>query len=206
MSLIRPRLSQILDDAGDPVVNGYVYFGTYGADPRTNLLTLYTTEAETVTLANPQRTDSYGRLANDVYISTDYSYEVSDSDDVTIEGPKDRRLSSRAGFDTADATSIITLTETSANLYDISEGWLSAPPAGVYQLVFPTTNTGAVTITMDGIAGTFALEDSDSVALAGSEITASKPMAIYWTGTEFLIQGGGAAGLDIYSIRLLVGK
>lgn len=202
MSLIRPRLSQILDDAGDPVVNGYVYFGTYGTDPRTNLLTVYTTEAETVTLANPQRTDSLGRLANDVYFSVDYSYEVADSDDVTIEGPKDRRLSSRAAFDTADATSIITLTETSANLYDISEGWLSLPPAGVYQLVFPTTNTGAVTITMDGIAGTYAFEDGDSVALGGAEITALKPMSVYWDGTEFLNQAS-SSGLSLFDIQLL---
>tara|TARA_R110000824_G_scaffold18964_3_gene74298 strand:- start:108 stop:728 length:621 start_codon:yes stop_codon:yes gene_type:complete len=206
MSLIRPRLSQIIDDSGNPVVNGYVYFGTYGAAPRSNLITIYANEAQSSSLANPQRTDSLGRIANDVYLSVDYSYEVSNSSDVTIEGAKNRRLSSRAAFDTADAISIITLTETSSNLYDIDEGWLSLPPAGVYRFVFPTTNTGAVTITFDGIAGTFALEDSDSVALAGSEITASKPMAIYWTGTEFLIQGGGAAGLDIYSIRLLVGK
>ena len=80
------RLStQFLDDNGDPLLNGKLYVGVYGLDPVANPITIYSDAALTTPLANPQTLDSFGRPSNDIYISSDFSYKVTDVDDVQIE-------------------------------------------------------------------------------------------------------------------------
>ncbi len=202
MSLLRPRLSQVIDSGGDPEVAAKTYFGVFGQDPILNPINIFSDEGETIQIANPQDTNSVGLTINRVFASVDYSYQIDDMLGNTIEGPFDVRLSSRAGFDTADALSIITLTETSSNLYDIDEGFVSLPPAGVYELIFPTTNTGNVDITFTGLAGTFNVFDEAGAELAAGAVVANVPRSYYWDGAEWKQQLVGG-GLSIFDIELL---
>lgn len=91
MTIALRQIEQIISSSGKPVLNGYIYIGSYGQDPVANPLSLFSDAALTTPIANPQRTDSLGRPVNDAYIAeTRYSYELKDAAGVTIEGPKDR--------------------------------------------------------------------------------------------------------------------
>jgi len=203
MSLLRPRLANVIDGGGAPEVAAKTFFGVFGQDPVLNPINIFSDEAETIQIANPQDTNSVGLTINRVFASVDYSYQIDNMLGDTIEGPFDVRLSSRTGFDTADALSIITLTETSPNLYNIDEGFASLPPTGVYELIFPTTNTGNVDITFTGLAGTFELLDEDGNELSGGELVVNKPRSVFWDTVEWKLQPSG--GLGFFDIQLLLG-
>jgi len=185
MSELRPRRSQIIDASGNPEVLDDMFFGVFGQDPVLNPINIFSDEAETIALANPQATNSRGLTINRVFASVDFSYEIRTADDAPVEGPFDVRLSSRAGFDTADALTIITLTETSANLYNADEGFVSLPPTGIYALNFPTTNTGDVNMTFTGLAGTFDVLDEGGQELGPAFIDPLVPRLYFWDGTEW---------------------
>lgn len=92
MPIVLRQTDQVIDQNGDPVVNGYFYVGTFGTDPIANPITIYGDPDLQVPVANPQRTDTRGRLVNDVYIpGTQYSYVIQNSLGTIIEGPKDRQ-------------------------------------------------------------------------------------------------------------------
>lgn len=186
MALVQPRYSQILDANGDPAVGAKVYFSAYGTDPVANhsSFTIYSDESLATSATNPQVADSFGRMPNQVYIGVDYAYLIKDADDNIIEGPIDRRISSRINFETSQSIDVITLTETSANNYSMDPGWTKLPPNGVYPLMFPTTNTGAVTATITGITGSYSVT-SKGVALTSDQITANVVHLSYFNGTSF---------------------
>lgn len=85
------QISQIIDSSGNPVVNGYIYIGTFGLDPVTNPISLFSDSALSVPIANPVRTDSFGRPTTDVFFAqSQYSYQLKTVALVSIEGPKNR--------------------------------------------------------------------------------------------------------------------
>ena len=77
--------SQFLDSNGDPLLNGKLYVGEYGADPVTNPITIYSDPALSVALANPQTLDAYGRPGTSIFVGQQYSYKVTDANDVQVE-------------------------------------------------------------------------------------------------------------------------
>lgn len=92
MSQFYSYTDRFLDENGDPIVNGYIYFGEYGQNPKTSLISIYSNESLNTELANPQRTDAYGRLENTVYIDRDHSFIVENSNEAIIDGAKNIRL------------------------------------------------------------------------------------------------------------------
>jgi len=70
------------DTGGKPIVNGFLYFGFQGADPKISPIPIFSNRALTVVLANPQRTDSFGRAVNKIWLSGRYSIKVEDSANV----------------------------------------------------------------------------------------------------------------------------
>jgi hypothetical protein len=135
MSIVLRQKDQILDDAGDPIVNGYFYVGEQGQDPKTNPINIYADDEYTVALANPQRTDTYGRVVNDIYVQADgYSYLISNSADTTIEGPFDRGVLGNG----LGASSITQET------VSVSEGETSIVLTNSY-------TEGAVTVSVNGV-------------------------------------------------------
>ena len=84
MSAILVEHGQYLDDAGKPLVGGKVYIGTNGSDPvaTSGVTTIYSDRALSVPIANPQTLQSDGRTLNKIWVSSAYSIQVNDSDDV----------------------------------------------------------------------------------------------------------------------------
>lgn len=157
MTIALRQTDQIIDDDGNPVVNGFYYVGAYQQNPKTTALSLFSDPGFTTAIANPQRTDSYGRPQNDIYIKQDrYSYLVSDEDDVTIEGPKDR-LAQTADF----IPTVATLAELPAALLNVA--------VGKRVDVLGRTSTG------DGYQGSFFRSSTDYSA----EVAVDTQQAIY---------------------------
>lgn len=152
MSIVLRQKDQIIDDEGNPVVNGYFYVGEQGQNPKTNPVNIYADDEFTVALANPQRTDSYGRLVNDIYLELDsYSYLISNSTDVTIEGPFDRGVlgGARASSITQETVNVSEgeTTITLSNTY--TEGAVTVSVNGVDQSPLEYSAPGGTTITFN---------------------------------------------------------
>ncbi len=82
-------MSQLLDENfqfegadGLPIVSGIVYIGTQGLDPILNPKSIFAERALTTPLANPQGTDSEGRINNKIWLSGKYSIRVDDVNNV----------------------------------------------------------------------------------------------------------------------------
>jgi hypothetical protein len=75
---------QFFDDNGVPLAGGLIY--TYQAGSSTPLAT-YTTNGGTIANANPIVLDASGRVPNEVWLFTGYSYKfiLKNADDVTIQ-------------------------------------------------------------------------------------------------------------------------
>jgi hypothetical protein len=104
---------------GVPVVNGYIYIGTQGLDPKLNPISIFSDRALTTPLANPVRTDSYGRAVSKIWLSGRYSVKLEDEDNNQLyqeldngeaEGATVAALSNVAGTNaiTAEASPTIT--------------------------------------------------------------------------------------------------
>ncbi|MGH1427449.1 MAG: hypothetical protein ACRBEE_05880 [Arenicella sp.] len=155
MPIFHSKIDQYLDDSGDPIVNGKAYFGVFGQDSITQPITIYSDEELTIPLAQPQRTDSFGRLENDVYVGVDHSFEIRSTDDVLLHGPKSRRLSARTNVGIADGLSKLSAIEQSANVYELDEGFAAAPPSAMYLMTFDVPSTDYPEINFANIAGEF---------------------------------------------------
>lgn len=136
MPLITLETDRIVSDESEVVVNGYVYFGVYGENPKieANRIVIYSDEAMQIAAENPQRTDSFGRRP-DVYTNEDHSYAVYLSDDATlIEGPKNRRAnqgSSGAGGTIATCKTVADATSASGPMLTSGSVMTAAQVAAV---------------------------------------------------------------------------
>ena len=94
MTLAIRDTDQFIDADGAPIVNGYMYIGVHGLDPKLNPLAIFTDETYGTPLANPVRTDSLGRPTQDIFfIGSLYSYMLEDSSNVIVESARNRTAS-----------------------------------------------------------------------------------------------------------------
>ena len=82
MPSIITEQQQHIDSSGQPIVNGYIHIGARNTDPKLigTKITIYSDSDLGTPLANPQRTDAYGRSENKIYVPGKYSIAVTDSD------------------------------------------------------------------------------------------------------------------------------
>ncbi len=73
------ELTQFVDSAGAPLVNGSIYIGAQNSDPVLNPITIFSDRELTVPISNPQVTDSLGRAVTKIYIPGNYSIQIDDS-------------------------------------------------------------------------------------------------------------------------------
>jgi len=179
MTAVLDEHAQFVDTAGSPVVGGNVYFGTAGADPKLNPISIFSDRALTVALANPQITDALGRVTNKVWLDGKYSMRVTDSADVLIYQELDNgtdassiaviQLTSVAGANTITATSGLSLTS-------YSDGQI---------FVFKTVSaiTGAVTLNVDGVGPKAAVKNNDE-PLENADWDADMQVAVIYNSTN----------------------
>lgn len=189
------QISQIIDSSGNPVVNGYIYIGTYALDPVTNPISLFSDSALSVPIANPVRTDSYGRPTTDIFFSqSQYSYTLKTSALVTIEGPKNRDAVPTA----ASVASNQAGTATSCGTFGGSANALTctlSPAITAYTDLMAvrgriaSDNTGTVTLSINGV-GTRNVVKYNGTPLASGELQANDTHTFVFdtTNNRFMLQ------------------
>lgn len=133
------------DVDGKPIVNGYIYVGAAGQDPKINPIVIYSDRELTTPIANPQRTDSYGRAQNKIWVTDRYSLKIEDSNGV-------QKLQDLQRGELADSPTINLI-----NVQGINDVTADAVPPvsayvdkAVYVLTVVNSNTGAVTLDFGG--------------------------------------------------------
>jgi hypothetical protein len=112
--------TQFLSESGKPIVNGSLYIGTKGLNPKLNTISIYSDRALTTVLGNPQTLDSSGRSTNKIWIPGVYSFRVDNTNGVqklinldagTVETTGTTILSDVQGTNTVSATATPTIEE-----------------------------------------------------------------------------------------------
>ncbi len=154
--------TQFVDDAGKPLVDGKVYFGVQGADPKVSPVSIFSDRELTTPLANPQALDSSGRTANKVWVEGRYSIVVDDLNDVQKYQNLDNgetaaggvtSLENVAGGNTITADATTTITE----YIDLE----------IYSFRAASANTTGVTLNIDGVGAKSVLKNHDQPILPG---------------------------------------
>ena len=172
--------AQFFDDNGVPLVGGKLY--TYASGTTTPLAT-YTTSAGTVANANPIILDAAGRTPNEIWLIAGslYKFILRTSTDVLI-GTYDGVPSINDSFSTYNLLSSVAGTNT---ITAVATPTLTSYQAGAtYSFIAANTNTGATTISIDGLAAK-SITKNGSVALTAGDIQAGKMMLIEYDGTVF---------------------
>lgn len=171
--------AQFFDDNGDPLAGGLLY--TYAAGTTTPIVT-YTTQLGTVNNTNPIVLDAAGRTPYEIWVNGGvlYKFKLTDSLGVLI-GEYDNIP---AIDDPTVFNNLITVTGTNT-LIGTSVPPITGYVAGAtYSFVPVNTNTGAVTIDIDGFGAKEILFNS-SDTLASGAIQAGKIALIEYDGTRF---------------------
>ena len=192
--------AQFFDDSGNPLTGGKIY--TYGAGTTTPAAT-YTTSAGTVANTNPIILDAAGRTPNEIWIPVGalYKFVVKSSTDVLI-GTFDGLPAINDPYSINSLLGSVTGTNTIA---------ATATPAvtayatgATYSFVAANTNTGAATLSIDGLAAK-SITKNGSVALTAGDIQAGKLTWVEYDGTTFqllnnIVYGGSITNGTINSL------
>jgi len=192
--------AQFFDDNGSPLVGGKLYSYEAGT---TTLLATYTTSAGTVANTNPIILNAGGRTPNEIWQATGIllKFVLYNSDNELI-GTYDgipsindpfginSQLSSVAGTNSITATATPTLT--------------AYATGAIYSFIAANTNSGAATLSIDGLTAT-SITKNGSVALSAGDIQSGKMMLVEYDGTTFqlinnIVYGGSITNGTIVSL------
>ena len=192
--------AQFFDDNGVPLVGGKLY--SYAAGTST-LLATYTTSAGTVANTNPIILNAAGRTPNEIWQATgvlikfvvyNATNELIGSYDgiPSINDPFgiNSQLSSIAGTNTITAGATPPLT--------------AYATGSIYSFIAANTNTGAATLSIDGLTAT-SITKNGSVALSAGDIQIGKMTLVEYDGTTFqlinnIVYGGSITNGTIVSL------
>ncbi len=147
---------------GKPIVNGYIYVGVAGQDPKLNPVNIYSDRGLTTLIANPQRTDAYGRAVNKVWVSGRYSVKVEDRDGV--QKYQDLQRGELADSPTINLVNVQGINAVTADAVPAVSSYIDK---AVYVLTVVNSNTGAVTLDFGG--GAKAVEKNNGDPLVAGD-------------------------------------
>jgi hypothetical protein len=147
---------------GKPIVNGYIYVGAAGQDPKINPIVIYSDRELTTPIANPQRTDSYGRAQNKIWVTDRYSLKIEDSNGV--QKLQDLQRGELADSPTINLVNVQGINAVTADAVPAVSGYVDK---AVYVLTVINSNTGAVTLDFGG--GAKAVEKNNGDALVAGD-------------------------------------
>lgn len=171
--------AQFFDDNGDPLAGGFLY--TFAAGTTTPIVT-YTTQLGDVNNTNPIVLDAGGRTPYEIWVNGGvlYKFRLTDSAGVLI-GDYDNIP---AIDDPTVFNNLITVTGTNT-LIGTSVPPITGYVAGAtYSFIPINSNTGAVTIDIDGFGSKEILFNS-SATLSPGALQAGKIAVIEYDGTRF---------------------
>jgi hypothetical protein len=192
--------AQFFDDNGSPLVGGKLY--SYAAGT-TTLLATYTTSAGTVANTNPIILNAGGRTPNEIWQATGILLKfvlynsvnelIGTYDGIpSINDPFgiNSQLTSVAGTNSITATATPTLT--------------AYATGAIYSFIAANTNSGAATLSIDGLTATN-ITKNGSVALSAGDIQSGKMMLVEYDGATFqlvnnIVYGGSITNGTIVSL------
>lgn len=171
--------AQFLTDNGDPLTGGLLYVYTAGT---TTPATTWTTNSGAVANTNPIVLDAAGRTPNEIWLNSGATYKfILKTSTGVLVGTYDNIP---AIDDPTVFNNLITVTGTNT-LIGTSVPAYTAYVAGMTLSFVPVaTNTGAVTIDVDGL-GAKNIYVGSSTAMVGGEIVAGRIAQIEYDGTRF---------------------
>ena len=185
------------DVNGKPIVNGFIYVGLQNADTKANPINIFSDRELSVALANPQRTDSFGKSVNKIWVPGRHSLLIEDENNAEkLSDPDSGEL---------PAVGSTSLTNIQVVSNAITANAVPAITAYVdkQQFVFTATvdNTGAVTLNIDGV-GVRDIRDLNGKALVTGSITLGNITNIFYneTGDFFQITAVVAPGVPVGAI------
>jgi hypothetical protein len=188
--------AQFFDDNGTPLVGGLLYVYAAGT---TTPATTYTSPSGTVSNTNPIVLDAGGRTPNEIWVNGGalYKFVLKTSTGVTI-GTYD---SIPAIDDPTAFNNIITVTGTNTLIGTSTPSNTAYTRGMTLSFVVVNTNTGAVTIDVDGL-GAKEITFSGSNPLVAGQLTANALVIIEYDGTRFqLMNSSGALAITASSIN-----
>lgn len=171
--------AQFFDSNGAPLSGGLLY--TYAAGTTTPAST-YTSSSGAFFNANPIVLDAAGRTPNEIWLEggTLYKFVLKDSTFVQIGSYDDIP----AVNDPTTTNNLITVTGTNT-LTGLAIPALEGYTAGAqYSFIAQNTNSGAVTINIDGL-GVKSITKAGTVSLGAGDIVAGAAYIIFYDGTRF---------------------
>lgn len=171
--------AQFFDSNGTPLVGGKLYVYTAGT---TTPATTWTTSSGAVANTNPIVLDSAGRTPNQIWLNSGVTYKfVLKTADETLVGTYD---DIPAIDDPTAFNNLISVTGTNALLGTSVPPYTSYVAGMTLSFIPVNTNTGAVTIDVDGLGAKNIYVGSSSV-LSGGELVAGRIALVEYDGTRF---------------------
>lgn len=188
--------AQFFDNNGVPLTGGLLYVYTAGT---TTPATTYTTSSGTVANTNPIVLDSAGRTPNEVWVNGGvlYKFILKTSTGVTI-GTYDNIPSID---DPTAFNNLVTVTGTNTLIGTSTPPYTAYVTGMTLSFVVVNTNTGAVTIDVDGL-GAREITFAGSTPLIAGQMTAGAVVIIEYDGTRFqLMTTSGALAITASSLN-----
>lgn len=143
---------------GKPIVNGYIYVGVAGQDPKNNPVNIYADRELTTLIANPQRTDAYGRSVNKIWVADRYSLKIEDKDNA--QKFQDLQRGELADSPTINLINVQGINDVTADAVPAVSSYIDK---AVYVLTVVNDNTGAVTLDFGGGAKSVKKNNGDDL-------------------------------------------
>jgi len=203
MSSVLNEWESYQDIDGKPIVNGFVYFGVANSDPTllVNQIDIFANRALTTPLANPQRTDSFGRTNNKVWLSGAFAKLVEDENNVQIFSDPDAGEEAMA--------LILNLTNVQGNNAITAEGTpaiTSYTDKTQYTFIAAGINTTDVTLNIDGVGVTPVRIQHDLELSPGNFVTNQVVQVVYNLDDDIFEVASNVANDGLGTIKLWSGS
>lgn len=188
--------AQFFDNNGDPLSGGLLYVYTAGT---TTPVTTWTSNSGAVANTNPIVLDSAGRTPNEIWLNSGVTYKfVLKTSTGVLIGTYDNIP---AIDDPTVFNNLITVTGTNTLIGTSTPPYTAYVAGMTLSFVAVNTNTGAVTISVDGL-GAKNIYIGSATALSGGELVAGRIVQLEYDGTRFQLQVGSIADGSITSAKL----
>ena len=192
--------AQFFDDNGTPLVGGKLY--SYAAGT-TTLLTTYATSAGTVANTNPIILNAGGRTPNEIWQTTGVLLKFVLYNSVNeLIGTYDGIPSINDPF--GINSQLTSVTGTNSITASATPALTAYATGAIYSFIAANTNSGAATLSIDGLTAT-SITKNGSVALSAGDIQTGKMMLVEYDGATFqlvnnIIYGGSITNGNIVSL------
>lgn len=184
--------AQFFDDSGNVLSGGKIY--TYQAGT-TTLAATYTNNLGSATNTNPIVLDAAGRVPQEIWfpVGSKFKFVVKTSTD-TLIGTYDNIPSINDPYSEGNLLSNVTGTNTIAAT--ASPTITSYSTGAAYSFVAANTNSGACTLSIDGLTAKN-ITKAGAQALAAGDIQAGMLVYVHYDGTRFQLIGNSVYGGNV---------